>query len=175
MRRAFVIALVLATTARAAADDDVAPATAHARSSVTFYLGKLASPGPTVPLRASVDAALRVHQRRIAFELRLGGGGAGSVVGLGGHATGHAGVSVGGALALGGRVVVAPMLAYDGYLEWEHRGSSFAVHQLTMMFPISILVTPRAVLEIVVQGGVARYHGVTDPAIQIGPRLGITL
>lgn len=180
MRRAVVVLGVLGVLGDAHGDPalpsepaDAPPASRHARHSTTLYLSSAWSPDPTVPIRGGAEAAVRVHRRGYALEVRLGAGGAGSVVGLSGHFTGHTGASVGGAIAIGDHVVLAPMLAYDAFLEWEHRGADFVVHYITLELPVSIVFDRGVVLELLLQGGVAKYHGATDPAFILGPRIGI--
>jgi len=178
MRRAVVVAGVLglvgvARAEEAAPREEDGPARRHARHSTTLYLSVPWSPDPTVPIRGGADAALRVHRRGYAVEGRLGAAGAGSVVGLSGHFSGHLGASVGGAIPIGDHVVIAPMLAYDAYLEWERRGANFWVHYITFELPISLVLERGVVLELFLQGGAAHYFDATDPAFVAGPRIGI--
>ena len=156
-----------------ASADDASSARAHARSSTTVYLASPWSPGPTVPIRLGVEGAVRFHRGNFALEMRLGLGGAGSVTALSSRLAAHAGGSLGLALPVSGHVVIAPMLAYDWFAEWEHAGASFSVHYVTLEVPISIVLDRGVVIEPFVQAGVARFHGATDPVLVIGPRLGI--
>jgi hypothetical protein len=190
MRRAVVVAGVLGLVGVVRADEqpparekargtargeNAAPAPGHARHSTTLYLSTPWSPDPTVPIRGGADAAVRVHRRNVALEARLGAAGAGSVVGLSGHFAGHLGASLGGAIPISDHVVLAPMLAYDAYYEWEQRGAELWIHYITLELPIAIVLRRGVVLELLLQGGAAHYLGATDPAFVAGPRLGITL
>lgn len=172
MTRALVVASLLGVLGTARADDTTL-ARAHVRHATTAYLSTSWSPGPTVPIRIGVEGALRLHRGSVAIEGRVGLGGAGSVTALGTLLAGHVGVSVGGAIALSGRIVLAPMVSYDVFGEWERDGASFAVHYVTLLVPLSIVLERGVVIEPFVQVGAARYQGATDPAVVIGPRLGI--
>lgn len=154
--------------------DDVSLAGAHARHSTTLYLATAWSPGPTVPIRIGAEAALRV-QRRIALELRIGAGGAGSVLGISSQLAWHGGLSAGVAVPIGSRVVLAPMVAYDYYGLRNADGRLFAVHEATVELPIAIVLARGAVLEPFVQAGLSRYSGSTDWTIVVGPRIGLVL
>jgi len=186
MTRALAFAVLVGLVATAHADDDAparahaddaagddAPARAHARHSTTLYLGSMWAPGPTVPIRVGVEAALRMQRAHLAFELRLGGGGAGSVTGFGSVFGWHVGGGLGAALPLGGHVVVTPMLAYDVFGLIDADGASFPVHYMTLAVPVSLVVRRGALIELFAQAGLARYNGATDPAIVVGPRVGI--
>lgn len=183
MRWAAVAGVVVGLTATANAEDatredateDVAPAREHARRSATLYLGTTWAPGPSVPVRGGVDAALRLHGRGIAVEARVGVGSAASSLGLSAHVTAHAGASIGGALALGPHVVIAPMLAYDGFLEYEHYGGRVWVHEATFALPVAVVLRRGVVLEAVVRAGYSHYYGATDFALVVGPRIGLVL
>lgn len=181
MRWAVVAGVVvgLASTAdaedAAREDEDVAPAREHARRSATLYLGTTWAPGPTVPVRGGFDAAMRLQSRGFAVEARVGFGTAASSLGLSAHMTAHAGGSIGGVLALGRHVVLAPMLAYDGFLEYEHYGGRVWVHEATVALPVAIVLRRGVVLEAFVRAGFSRYYGATDHALVIGPRIGLVL
>lgn len=172
MIRAIVIGGLLGLAGIASADG-ASPARAHARSSTTLYLASAWSPGPTVPIRLGVEGAVRFHHGNFALETRLGLGGAGSVTALSSRLAAHAGGSLGLALPVSGRVVIAPMLAYDWFAEWEYEGTSLSVHYVTLEVPIAIVLDRGVILEPFVQAGIARFHGATDPVLVIGPRLGI--
>lgn len=154
--------------------DDARLSDAHARDSTTLYLASTWSPGPTVPIRIGADAAVR-FQRRFALELRLGVGGAGSVLGISSQVAWHAGLSAGVAVPIGGRVVLVPMIAYDYHGLRDADGRLFAVHDATIELPIAIVLARGAVLEPYAQVGLSRYSGSTDWAIVVGPRIGIVL
>jgi hypothetical protein len=173
MTSVIVIAVGLALVGIASADDGPAPA--HARRSTTVYLSSAWSPGPTVPIRIGADGVVRTHRRGFALEARLGLGGAASVVGLGGQFAVHGGLALGGAFALGRRVVVAPMIAYDAFAEWEWYGAKVTVDYVTLELPISIVLDRGVVIEPFVQAGFSSFRDVHDPVIVIGPRLGIVL
>lgn len=145
----------------------------HAESSTTVYLSSAWSPGPTVPIRIGVDAVLRAIRNHFAFEVRLGAGGAASVIGLGGILTGHVGLSIGAALPVRRSVVLTPMVAYDGFGEWEQHGATVTVSYFTFEIPLSIVLDRGVVIEPFLQVGFARYQSVFDPVVIAGPRLGI--
>lgn len=168
-----VVAVAIAALASTAHADDASPAREHVHSSATLFVGTTWSPGPTVPIRGGVDSALRLHARGLALEARLGIGIAASANGLSAHMTAHGGFSVGWALALGRHVVVAPMLAYDAFLEHEQYGGNTWVHEATIALPIGFVLERGVVIEAYLRGGVSHYYGSTDPAIVVGPRIGI--
>lgn len=174
MARARMVVVVLGLVGIASADERP-DARAHAQRSTTLYLSTPWAPGPTVPIRIGVEGVMRVHRGHLAMEARFGAGGAASVLGLGGQYAAHGGVGLGGALSLGERVVLAPMVGYDVFVEWEQYGGSVVVQYLTVEVPVAILLGRGVVLEPFVQVGVARYEGSDDPALVIGPRLGIVL
>lgn len=171
--RTFVLGCLIAQLGVARADD-ARLSEAHARDSTTLYLAGTWSPGPTVPIRIGADAALR-YQHRFALELRLGMGGAGSVLGISSQLAWHAGLSAGVALPIGSRVVLVPMIAYDYHGLRDADGRIFAVHEATLELPIAIVLARGAVIEPYVQAGVSRYIGSTDWAVVVGPRIGIVL
>lgn len=171
--RCAAVAGVLLSLAGAAAADDTSPAREHARSSTTLYLSTTWSPAPTVPIRAGVDSALRLHHKGMAAEMRLGVGIAASALGLAAHGIAHGGFSLGGAFPLGSRVVVAPMLSLDAFVDLERFGRNVWVHYATIAMPLSIVFERGMVIELFVQAGYARYYGTTDPAIVAGPRIGL--
>lgn len=171
MIRALVFGALLGLVGTANAEPP--DAGGHARSSTTLYLASQWSPGPTVPIRIGIEAAVRSHHRHIALEGRFGVGGAGTVTGFASLFSGHVGASIGFAVSPARRLVLAPMLAYDAFGLWEEGGAMFAVHYLTVEVPLAILIHPGVVLEPFVQIGVARFHGANDPAIVFGPRVGI--
>lgn len=171
MSRAIVIGCMVGLAAPANADES--RARDHAQSSATLYLASTWSPSPTVPIRIGVDGAFRMHHNRLALEARVGLGGAGSVTAIGMQMAGHLGASVGFALTAGDRVVLSPMLAYDVFALWEHEGATVTVHYATIELPVAIVLDRGVVLEALAQLGLARYQGATDPAVVIGPRIGI--
>ncbi len=167
------VAVAIAALAPTAYADDVSPAREHVHSSTTLFVGTTWSPGPTVPIRGGVDSALRLHARGLALEARLGIGIAASANGLSAHMTAHGGFSLGWAFALGPHVVVAPMLAYDAFLEHEQYGGNVWVHEATVALPIGFVLERGVVIEANVRVGLSHYYGSNDLAIVLGPRIGI--
>lgn len=174
MTRALVLGSVVAFAGVASADD-TRIADAHADSSTTLFLGSMWSPGPTVPIRIGAEAALHVNYRHIALEARGGFGGAGTINGFGSQISWHLGAGAGVALATGKYVVISPMAAYDYFGTRDSDGTTVNVHYLTLELPAAIVLGRGVVLEMVAQLGMARYQGATDPAIVIGPRIGVVL
>ena len=171
MTRALVIGALVALAGTAKADPP--DADAMAERSRTLFLGNQWSPGPTVPIRVGVEAAMRWTLNHVAIEGRAGVGGAGTITGFASQFGGHLGASIGFAVSPARRIVLTPMLAYDVFGLWEQGGASFGVQFFTVEVPLSIVVYEHVVLEPYVQLGFARYHGATDPAIIFGPRIGI--
>lgn len=176
MVRAWLVAGVLMMAGTVAAEDEkptVDLATAYSNRAMTIYLTNTWTPGPTIPVRIGVEGAIRMNRGKLATEARAGLGGVASLNALGSELHGHFGLSIGAALPLGSRLVVTPMVGYDVFALWEKEGGSFAVHYVTAEIPLSILLYEHVVLEPFIQLGIARFQGATDPAVIIGPRIGL--
>jgi hypothetical protein len=174
MSRALVFGSVIALAGVASADD-TRFSDAYADGSTTLFLGSMWSPGPTVPIRIGAEGAVRVNYKHIAFEARGGFGGSGTINGFGSQIAWHLGAAAGVALATGKYVVISPMASYDYFGTRDSDGTTVNVHYLTLELPLAIVLGRGVVLEAVAQLGMARYQGATDPAIVIGPRIGIVL
>ncbi len=171
MTRVMVLAVLVALAHSAKADPP--DAGDYAEHSTTLFLGNQWSPGPTVPIRVGIEAAMRWNLNHIAIEGRAGAGGAGTITGFASLFAGHLGASIGYAASPARRLVLTPMAAYDVFGMWEQGGAAFAVHYFTVEVPLTIIIDRHVVLEPVVQLGWVRHHGATDPTIIFGPRIGI--
>ena len=172
MTRELVLGILIGALGFANADD-AAPSRELARKSTTLFLGTTWTPGPTVPIRIGAEAALRVQRAHLAFEVRFGAGGAGSLNALGSVFGGHVGGGLGAALPLGAHVVITPMFGYDVFAMFDVGGAAFLVHHVTFDLPLAIVLRRGVAIEVFTQAGVARYNGMTDPALVVGPRIGI--
>jgi hypothetical protein len=158
-----------------AAPAEAAPAPGGTRSATFLFAGTELSVLPTVPGRAAMDAAVRRHFAiGLALEARLGGlagfstDGGGALLGL------RVGASAGWSFAIGRRVMITPMLAYDRFWIWgETAGDALVVQRTTLELPVTILLYPHVVLEPVVHVGVASIGGQSDLALVIVPRVGV--
>ncbi|MDX2091124.1 MAG: hypothetical protein SFX73_24905 [Kofleriaceae bacterium] len=174
MVRALLAAGVLVVASTASAEDEVELARGYVDHSTTIYLANTWTPGPTIPVRIGLEGAARLTRSKLAFEARVGLGGVASLNALGSELHGHFGLSIGVALPLTNRLAMTPMVGYDVFALWEKEGGNFAVHYVMAEIPLSILVFEHVMIEPFIQLGIARFQGATDPAVVIGPRIGLT-